>query len=295
MESESAKIKLSHPKLTSALINIPAFIAEDYFKMCDYNYIEINGYGEFPIQRLHCAEMMRNYIGSFGITDDNYWDIIVVNVMPELSEYAKGFAVGYNKDFTPFIDTIEARKETVFNIAFKGHRGLLHRHKGDNVEFVNLFDSGFYEGERYKAWEIILQSPNEFKPFFSEKTPRPESQEPPKANDEKPKQFDLNLKSLSLIFQFCIDTAVFSADLTNSDFITSIAEADFKALFEREGTTKTKLKYIIFIIHHFVAEREWYKTAATSIGVTPNACSGANVGDRNDNWKNKAKKLIQIK
>ncbi|MDR1984047.1 MAG: hypothetical protein LBQ28_04395 [Prevotellaceae bacterium] len=148
-------------------VSVPRQMLRSYSILCGYSYIDIAGYGEFPIQGIVIICIMRNNIGKFGLTEDNYNNTFISNVLPNLEEYAKGFLDGYNTIFEPFINTIEAKKEMVLNAALKADMPFGEKHLSNGEIEYFLYEGGKYEGERYKAWEIILQTPNEFIKYFS--------------------------------------------------------------------------------------------------------------------------------
>jgi hypothetical protein len=78
--------------------------------------------------------------------------------------YDNAFAEGYNAGIVPFIDTPQAKKELIHKTATKSFLGF----------YINetMFDTAYFEkvgldaGKRYKAWEIICQTPDEFVDYF---------------------------------------------------------------------------------------------------------------------------------
>lgn len=91
------------------------------------------------------------------------------------------------------------------------------------------------------------------------------------------------------IYKFCIDTNVFRDTISLPNFISGIESANFKEMFNTEGTKKSKLKLVIKALSCSL-NNDWYKQTVISIGVTPSQCSGANVSS--DEWK---KELNAIK
>ena len=100
-------------------------------------------------------------------------------------------------------------------------------------------------------------------------------------------EFEYNSEKITAIHSFCNGT-VFN-DISSHQFGEYVAQANFRDLYEKEGTIKSKLKYIIYIISHSIDGEGWYKRAATSIGVTPSKCSGVNIS--NETWKKQANTL----
>ena len=94
------------------------------------------------------------------------------------------------------------------------------------------------------------------------------------------RNYEYNANKIEKIYDFCRrdgrNREVFKNTVTKTDFINAVASADFKNIFVKEGTVKTKLKYIICIVSYSIdtEANDWYKKAAESIGVTPSRCSG---------------------
>jgi hypothetical protein len=148
----------------------PINIQISYARTCDnYTYIDIEDFGQIPIP----STAIRGYnygVGKPDKPDEHGHACITVSYLPDMKEYAKGFIDGYNTKFDVFIDTIGARKETVVNNALKNFKGFKETHGTSNkIELNDLYSEGLYEGERYKAWEIILQTPNEFAQYFKKR------------------------------------------------------------------------------------------------------------------------------
>jgi hypothetical protein len=146
-----------------------------YHKIIQYEYIPINGYGDMPFRRsallMYC--MKDTYREPQWPGRDEIRSLLPL--LPDMGEYARGFIAGYNSDFKPFINTVDAMKRMVVKAARGGRGGVIlsQTPKGD-IEFEHLYREGHEEGERYKAWEIILQTPDEFSGYFSNDT-APES------------------------------------------------------------------------------------------------------------------------
>jgi hypothetical protein len=78
--------------------------------------------------------------------------------------YNNAFKDGYNADLTPFLSAEKARKEYICKTATKSFLGF----------YINetMFNETYFEqigndaGKRYKAWEIITQTPDEFADYF---------------------------------------------------------------------------------------------------------------------------------
>lgn len=140
-----------HPE-GSDLLYLPQPILEKYY-LYEYRYIKIKSYDKIPVPAC-CFSSLK-------------YHKIDISETP-IHEYAKGFIDGYNCNLIPFIDTIDSRKELLFYETFrKGAKGfsLYHTGKG-TIEFPEMYESGVFEGKRYKAWEIIFQTPNTFIKWF---------------------------------------------------------------------------------------------------------------------------------
>ena len=180
-----------HPGFFNMLSAIPLPIEQSYYRMCEYSYVTVKSYGEIPIQRVAFSLINRHYLEKnkgkeckCNISEENAYSTCIINLLPPLEDYCKGFIYGYGQEFKPFIDTIKAKKESVIMSALKNHRGFITTHIGDELEFNHLYDDGLYEGERYKAWEIILQSPGEFEEFFKQDDSDKQSNEATEENKE---------------------------------------------------------------------------------------------------------------
>ena len=151
--------KISYTKHPTGLdlMRIPGMILEQYDISCEYKYLEVSGFGEIPFP----------LFALLGIEHLN----IDIDTLP-LDYYAKGFIEGYNTNLIPFIDTVETRKEVIIKESvIKGGKGFPQYRTGKSIEFEKkpMFERGLFEGKRYKAWEIIFDTPNAFIDWFSPK------------------------------------------------------------------------------------------------------------------------------
>jgi hypothetical protein len=137
------------------LFSIPLPIIKQYENSCMYEYIDIEGGNIFPIP----------WVALEGLKNNN----IDISTVP-LVEYKKGFLKGYST-LIPFIDTHETRKEVVLNEAiFKGYSSfnmtvtvdIDNRKRSGTVTKESIYKSGITEGKRYKAWEVIFETPSIF-------------------------------------------------------------------------------------------------------------------------------------
>lgn len=92
------------------------------------------------------------------------------------------------------------------------------------------------------------------------------------------------------VYYFCIETNVIDNTITEEMFIEEIKNANFTKIYanSEELNSKSKCKYIIYILSFLVQGKSWYQNAAHSINTEPNKCSGINVPY---NWKEAANKL----
>ncbi len=145
-----------HPKGLELSV-YPNELLTRYQVDCEYLYLDIEGFGDIPIQKVALK----------GVELKN----IKIEKLP-LKEYAKGFIEGYNIDLIPFIDNNDTRVELVLKEGvFKGLKGFCEHGFVVNEEMYQsdtMFESGVFEGKRYKAWEIILQTPSVFIKYFQD-------------------------------------------------------------------------------------------------------------------------------
>jgi len=136
------------------LNQLPAVIVSKYHKYCEYKYIPVSGFGEVPIPTYAILGIKHNKID--------------INTIP-LIDYSKGFIQGYNTNLIPFIDSIDTRVEVVLRKSiFKGGRVFTESYNEKSIEYKaeSMYKSGLFEGKRYKAWEIIFETPLAFIEYF---------------------------------------------------------------------------------------------------------------------------------
>lgn len=149
------------------LLKLHKGMSRFYWGMLNYIYIETKEHGEIPVLQVAISSFNRD-----NGTPDIDKDSINVGYLPDLSVYAKGFIDGYLKGIEVFIETPVMRKEAVIRTATKNILSFRIHHGGERgIELNHQYEDGFYEGERYKAWEIIFQAPNEFSEYFSDYIP----------------------------------------------------------------------------------------------------------------------------
>ncbi|MFZ4401956.1 MAG: hypothetical protein ACOYO1_18145 [Bacteroidales bacterium] len=146
---------LSYKKHSNSVLDflrIPKPIMDLYFIKCEYKYMEIEGFGEIPVP----------LFALLGLENVK----LSISEIP-IIEYARGFVDGYNINLIPFIDTPDNRKEIILSEAVhKGGHGFAMHYDGINKKpscsGKDLYENGKFEGKRYKAWEVILETPNAF-------------------------------------------------------------------------------------------------------------------------------------
>ncbi len=90
------------------------------------------------------------------------------------------------------------------------------------------------------------------------------------------------------VYKFCTKHIFEEDEVKFHQFTTSVANANFRGIFDKTSTIKSKLLYIICVLADILDNGDWYKRAAKSVGKTPSRCSGVNVNER---WKIRADKL----
>lgn len=85
------------------------------------------------------------------------------------------------------------------------------------------------------------------------------------------------------IYEFAIETSVFSNQITEAQFIVAIEKADISEIYNSSGIKKCKVKRILKRINLYMGNKDWYKDVTASIETTPKVCSGANTNDVNWN------------
>lgn len=132
------------------LWSVPKEILKIYSNVCEYKYLIVDGFGAIPFQKFALAGVENNKLNIFDLPID---------------KYASGFIEGYNSDLKPFIDTNETRIEIILTETSRGIVGFTESIGGKvPIEYKKeaMYESGLYEGKRYKAWEIVFQTPSVF-------------------------------------------------------------------------------------------------------------------------------------
>ncbi|KAA6335652.1 hypothetical protein EZS27_016125 [termite gut metagenome] len=239
-----------HPGLLE-LLRCPQQVVDNY---CDYFYIEIEGFGKIPI----IPFTIRSFNSYNGDPDGEYG--ISISNLPPLQDYARGFIDGYKNEFKPFINTEEAKKEAVVRSATKrGSSFTMSKNEDGSIILVELYEYGFYEGERYKAWEIIFQTPNEFIKYFPALK---------KYEYDKPKVME------NYNFWNNIDTtkqgrANIFKGISEDEFIDMIDNADFSSL-KKYGISQ-RVEFNIIVLSRILG-KEWEKEALKKQGTRIGKC-----------------------
>lgn len=147
-----------HPDMIG-LFRLPSEILKLYSNTCltKYEYKTIIGFGKIPFPSFSLSSVEDNKV----ILDETC-----------LQAYAKGFIDGYKDDLVPFIDTPENRKEMILvEIIRKGGKGFVaHKIEGETIYLPEeMYESGLFEGKRYKAWHYIFDAPLSFIDLFKGK------------------------------------------------------------------------------------------------------------------------------
>lgn len=269
------------------ILSIPPSLQQEYFSCCQYIYLNVDNYGEIPLQKVAIWGIMRVNIGRYGITEENYKDSLVINVIPDLTEYARGFLNGYNEDFKPFINDTETSKEYIINKACKGFSSLPRAYAPNGTYYPDnkLYETGFYEGERYKAWEIILQTPSVFESYFATEKYTTGTTIKQRIEKQPNTSYEINESVISYVYEILNNDAFI---LSRAQFSTLVENADFSSIYGIMSKNKAKIKWMISCLSVCMNDT-WYENAAKSINATQQKCSGANAAEYIKNKLNKEK------
>lgn len=279
-----------HPEFINTL-SIPPSLQQEYFRCCQYLYLNVDNYGEIPLQKLAMWDIMKENIGKHGITEENYKNSCVINVIPDLTEYARGFLDGYNEDFKPFINDTETLKEYIVNKACKGFSSLPRAYTPNGTYYPHdeLYKTGSYEGERYKAWEIILQTPSIFESYFTtgkcKSKYTTETTIKQRIENQPNTSYEINESVISYVYEILNNDAFI---LSRTQFRTLVESADFSFIYGTMKGNKAKIKWMISCLSVCMNDT-WYENAAKSINATQQKCSGANAAEYIKNKLNKDK------
>lgn len=176
----------------------------------------------------------------------------------------------------------------------------LKTYKVEIISWIGAIDEIIERGEdpnlgQYRTlrrrYDLLLEAVNtyiECTPIQNEKS----------SGSKKRVNYEYSISKVFAIYEFCSGSGeVFSSGVPLHEFLSCIASANFYDLYNREGTVKSKLMYIISIVAHCVENIEnsnWYKETASSIGKLPTNCSGANISEGKipgKTWKDRANAL----
>ena len=273
------------------ILSIPLSLQQEYLSCCQYLYLEVSDYGKIPLQKMAIWGIMGENIGKYGITEENYTRSCVIDAMPDLREYARGFLNGYHEDFKPFINDTKALKEYVINRACKGFSSLVRSYTPNGTYYPDdkLYETGFYEGERYKAWEIILQTPSIFESYFTtekyESKYTTEISTKQRIENQPNTSYEINESVISYVYEILNNDAFI---LSRAQFSTLVENADFSSIYGIMSKNKAKIKWMISCLSVCMNDT-WYENAAKSINTTQQKCSGANAAEYIKNKLNKEK------
>ncbi len=144
------KLHPEGPYLKAPKIILQALEQERY---CLYEISEIDGYFPMPYYKLHTLEKR-------GI---DYRKL-------SFKKYGEGFLAGYHSNIIPSFGDEHTKKGVIIKeimqdlMAFSVTTRI--KEKRSEVTQETIYENGFFEGRRYKAWEIVLDTPNEFIDFF---------------------------------------------------------------------------------------------------------------------------------
>jgi hypothetical protein len=131
---------------------------------------------------------------------------------------------------------------------------------------------------------VKTSQPQETQPEASEQAESDTNE----VNAGKPKQYIFDISKITAVYSFCVKTKVLDGSaISNVDFINAVNEANFKTIHAHaeQQRSKSKCKYIIFLLSKFIVGGSWYLNTAHSINTEPNKCSGIGVPVR---WKKEA-------
>ena len=249
----------------------------DYLPFCQNNNIVLSGFGEY---------VLRNWGKDLTDLFEEYTGIKYNEIVDQWKKDNYPNPIDEDTELKLLSKLKEAEKN-------KWEKSTIHEFftQSDNEKLNQCMDA-------YFKWFDELVNDIARKQY--EQTNKTE--QPKTINDEESEgkaqqnQFSLNAAIIERIYNFCISTKVLDRDeISNIDFINAVHSANFKELFDADGTKKSKLAYIIYVLSHHVVGRDWYYTASASIGKTTSRCSGANVADDDGSWKKEANKLKQLK
>lgn len=140
-----------------------------------------------------------------------------------------------------------------------------------------------HNSETKEEYQKILDRYNELKDALNERLAFL-----PNNRESESITFEYDHAKILEVYKFCTKHIFAEDEVEFHQFTTSVAKANFREIFDKTDTKKSKLLYIICVLADILDNGDWYKRAAKSVGKTPSRCSGVNVNER---WKIKADKL----
>jgi hypothetical protein len=98
---------------------------------------------------------------------------------------------------------------------------------------------------------------------------------------------DYDSENISKVYVFC-NKDVF--DISFLEFVEAVTFADFGYIYNKVGTSKARLKYVVYVLRNCVNSVTWCRDAASSMDSTPSKLSGVNA---EENWKKRLQKVIK--
>jgi len=138
-------------------------IIQDFYFVENYALIEIEGFDQLIPMPFYKKELVES-------ANIDFWNL-------PLEKYAEGFLDGYYSQLIPEFGSPDSKKEKVFQEVRLGPKPFYpsrHYDEAENkyseafIQAETIYKNGYFEGRRYKAWEIIFVSPNEFIQFFEQ-------------------------------------------------------------------------------------------------------------------------------
>ena len=141
----------------------------------------------------------------------------------------------------PFINDTETLKEYIINKACKGFSSLprVCTPNGTYYPDNKLYETGFYEGERYKAWEIILQTPSVFESYFANEKYTTGTTIKQRIEKQPNTSYEINESVISYVYEILNNDAFI---LSRAQFSTLVENADFSSIYGIMSKNKDKIK-----------------------------------------------------
>jgi hypothetical protein len=141
------------PHLISS--DLPSAIFGRYSQL-EYSNLKAEGLCDSPIPQVYLTILQSSNV--------NLFDLRI-----HFKEYDRGFMKGYSSRFIPHIDSIRTRKEMVMKAINEeqGFSKTITHFVSINTE-ADFYKAGKAEGKRYKAWEIVFETPMAFMSYFEQ-------------------------------------------------------------------------------------------------------------------------------